>query len=74
MIWCVRNIRVIPSAGSSYLRSLLLFPSQRCTRSSSLITFSRSPSLLKLKVDLIIILLLLWNSLSHLIYVTLLIT
>jgi len=34
----------------SYLRSLLSFPSYRCTRSSSLITFSRSSLTSRLKI------------------------
>jgi len=60
----------------SYLRSLLSFSSHRCPWSSSPINLSR-PSLtsrLKLQIDLITILLLFSGTVSHLIYVTLLIT
>jgi len=60
----------------SYFRSLLLFPSHRCTRSSSLITLNR-PSLtsrLKISNRSSTILLLFYGRICHLIYVRLFIT
>jgi len=71
------NVISLTTGQPSYLRSLLSFPSHRCTRSSYLVTLS--PSLNSrlgfANIYLYLSAPVLWNSLSHLIiYVTLLIT
>jgi len=71
------SFKSVKTGQSSYLRSLLSFPSHRCTQYSSLITLSRPSLTSRLKIEkcrYFIILLLFCGTICRLIYVMLLIT